>query len=520
MRIELSVVFCAAFLAFASASSQANDGGWPCWSGPGADFSAESGAGLLVSDFAQVRQLWKSESYVPHGKGHNPAGNKLHLGKPSGGGASPIVAEGKVFIWFYQPSGEAYDAMRYKSARESSRYGGDAADPKTWRIDADDVVLAIDAATGKTAWKQVFAGKGINIQSGKDPGISNHTMCYADGRVYALGTMGRIYCLSAADGKLIWEGDNGSLAGLKELKLERLAQGRMVDKLGHSHEHGRGTSGLMIAGGVLIAPTGTHGGGGLVGLDGKIGKQLWRVEEPIRGNQATPALWRHAGKTYVITANRSGRITCLDPVTGKTVWAVTDAGANFQTVTVGGDYLVAKPKLITVLDKKKNKQEPIVDGPIGCYRLSLAGPKLLWTLPFEKYRWNEQPCAIAGGHAYARLGAGAADQKSTNPRGVCIELATGKVKGEFTAPFGGGDACTIVADGRVIADRDGSHNQTSLYLAAADPDNLRSLTNEPWAPPHRPTSAYHPTMTHAYANGRLFIRGADGVYCYDFRRSK
>ena len=92
------------------------------------------------------------------------------------------------------------------------------------------------------------------------------------------------------------------------------------------------------------------------------------------------------------------------------------------------------------------------------------------------------------------------------------------MKGEFAAPFGGGDACTIVVDGRVIADRDGSHNTNSLYLTAADPDNLRSFSVEAWSPPHAQTSAYHPPMVHAYAAGRLYVRGADAIYCYDLRK--
>ena len=202
---------------------------------------------------------------------------------------------------------------------------------------------------------------------------------------------------------------------------------------------------------------------------------------------------------------------------GEIVWSIDDAGANFQTVTASGEYLVAKPKMITVPDEKKGERENIADGPVGCYQLSLDGPELLWTLPFEEYRWNEQPPAIHNEHLYARVGKGPAEGKSQDPRGVCIELATGKVKGEFAAPFGGGDACTIVADGRVIADRDGSHNQTTLYLANADPDNIHSLGDEAWNPPHPQTSAYHPTIVHAYAAGRLFIRGADAIYAYDLK---
>jgi len=36
-------------------------------------------------------------------------------------------------------------------------------------------------------------------------------------------------------------------------------------------------------------------------------------------------------------------------------------------------------------------------------------------------------------------------------------------------------------------------------------------------PPHPPATTYQVAMSHAWADGRLFIRGADAIYCYDLR---
>jgi hypothetical protein len=39
-------------------------------------------------------------------------------------------------------------------------------------------------------------------------------------------------------------------------------------------------------------------------------------------------------------------------------------------------------------------------------------------------------------------------------------------------------------------------------------------------PPHHTTSPYHgAAYVVPYANGRLFIRGADGIYAYDLRKN-
>jgi len=422
-------------------------------------------------------------------------------------------------IGYYRPCGDVVDQERFQGAKENARYGGPDADPMTWRTGADEVVVAMDAETGKTVWKKVFADEGINIQSGKDAGISNHTMCYADGRVYALGTMGRVYCLAAKTGELIWRGTNGATEGLEAKKAAALKAGKMADKKGHSHEHGRGTSGLIVAGGVLIVPMGTHGGGGLRGLDGVTGRVLWQLNESVRGSAATPSRWVHDGGEYVIVANAQGHVTCINPIDGKVVWRVEDAGANFSSLAVGSDYLIAKPHKETVADPVTGEKKESVDGPLGCYRLGPRGAGLLWKLPFADYQWNEQPPAITNGHVYARVKSDVGEAKPGNARGVCIELSTGRVKGEFTAPFGGADCCTIVADGRVLADADGSHNDTQLYLADANPAQIKSLGGSvPWRPPHVTTTAYHPAMTHAYVAGRVFIRGQNHICCYDVRR--
>jgi outer membrane protein assembly factor BamB len=501
------------------AAGQAWRVGWPCYLGPSGNGGGVSSGLALVEDLAEARLVWSSEARIPHGKAHNPHTLPEDKGKPGGGGASPIVADGLVFLWYYQPCGPV-DQVRFKSAAsaEGSRYGGPKADENTWRIGADETIVAMDASTGKTVWTQTFADEGINIQSGKDAGISNHSMAYGEGKVYALGTMNRVYCLEARTGQLIWRGQNNSTPALEKAKALGLKNGRMVDKGGHSHEHGRGTSGLIVVGGVLMVPRGTHSGGGLIGLDAQTGAKLWDIADPIRGPSATPTWWTHRGKSYVIAANGAGRITCIEPRTGRLVWSHTGAGNNAQSVVAAGDYLVAKPRLLKTRDSR-GQEKAEFKGPIGCYRLALDGPTLAWELPAGTYLWDEQVPAVADGHVYARLAKPSGGDAKGTPTGVCIELATGKVKGEFAAPFGGGDGSTVVADGRVIADQDASHNRTTLCFAKADPADLRSLGTQGWSPPHPQTSAYHPGIIHAYAAGRLFIRGAHAVHCYDLRKS-
>jgi hypothetical protein len=43
-------------------------------------------------------------------------------------------------------------------------------------------------------------------------------------------------------------------------------------------------------------------------------------------------------------------------------------------------------------------------------------------------------------------------------------------------------------------------------------DSLKGKT------PHPHATTYQAPMSHAWADGRLFIRGGDALYCYDLRR--
>jgi len=76
----------------------------------------------------------------------------------------------------------------------------------------------------------------------------------------------------------------------------------------------------------------------------------------------------------------------------------------------------------------------------------------------------------------------------------------------------------VLADGHLISEIDGSHMSMNLHLIKADPSDLKQL-GELWQDPHPPTTSYVPALSHPYVDGRLYVRGADGIYCYDLRTS-
>jgi outer membrane protein assembly factor BamB len=82
-----------------------------------------------------------------------------------------------------------------------------------WLVKADDVVVCIDAATGKTLWKNVFALKSMNQPSHKG-GAANNTPCVGGGKVFAMGPGGTLYGIEIATGKVLWERTGMSAEGV------------------------------------------------------------------------------------------------------------------------------------------------------------------------------------------------------------------------------------------------------------------------------------------------------------------
>ncbi len=190
----------AAFLAPASTEAipadpvnlLAPDAAWPCWQGPLGSNAAMSRGPALVSDCADARRVWES-------------GDTLGTGKTCGSGAwgcpdlqigygSPVVADGRVYCYYFQPTGTVY----FKNGRNRAKD----------LIDANDVIHCWDAQTGKTLWKRVYKSAGLNWGA---PGKTGPflTACVRDGRVYAMGSMGKVYCVNAETGAALWDADIG-----------------------------------------------------------------------------------------------------------------------------------------------------------------------------------------------------------------------------------------------------------------------------------------------------------------------
>jgi outer membrane protein assembly factor BamB len=477
---------------------------WPCWSGPTTSMEAAPCGIKLGDDFGKdARLVWRSEELTPQGPGNTLDYNRLALGhRTNGGGSSLIVAEGKVIINYYQPAGTEYmKDYEGKSVDWLDELAAKANPPikvtrwmkEKYLVKADDVVVCMDAVTGKTLWKNVFAEKSMNQPSHKG-GAVNNTPCAGGGRVFAMGPGGVLHGMDLATGKVLWERTGMSAESVAPWTGRR----------------NMNTAPVYIDE-TLILPDHSNG---LSGIDPQTGKDLWKLKDASSPFQV-PSCWTHKGKHYVISLG-ARKVVCLEPRTGKTVWELAlgkPLGGVFrndhegQMVFVRGDVM-----LMMCREAGQKDMNAMADLSCRAYRLSLDGPQVLWTVarPNTLHPGGSgAPPAIGAKHVFV---AGARE-------GKLVEAATGKLLG--TVALKSGVVCEghmILVENYALLTADGSHGANSFELVRLDADGPKNCGT--WSPPHHQTSAgdHFTPMVFPVVEGRIFIRGWDGVYCYDLRK--
>ena len=212
--------------------------------------------------------------------------------------------------------------------------------PPTRRV-ADDTVVCIDLATGKTLWKAKAPGepKGRTCSS---------TAAVVDGKVYAIGSAS-LHCVDVENGKVLWSAP-------------------LTAK-------GVGSSPLVVNSVVVV------NAGSLAAFDSATGKQLW-TQTKAGGGNGSPVAWEKDGMALAICNSRNG-IVAVDLKSGAIAWIAP--GGGDCTPAISGDTLAVQVR----------------DSKIGfvAYKLSLTGAEKMWNHPFDPLRTQSSPI-IHEGRAY------------------------------------------------------------------------------------------------------------------------
>ena len=154
------------------------------------------------------------------------------------------------------------------------------------RQNEDEVMRALDAATGKTIWETKYnATYKPNPAATRTHGTGpKSTPTFADGRLYTLGMSGLVTAFDAASGKQLWQ-----TALPKTETLYHTAMSPIVDR------------------GLVIVHVGGHNDGALTAFDARTGavKWAWTGDGPAYGS---PIIVELGGTRQVITMTQENLV--------------------------------------------------------------------------------------------------------------------------------------------------------------------------------------------------------------------
>jgi outer membrane protein assembly factor BamB len=487
--------------AAASAETPITGEGWPAYGGLSGSFISQPQGHTLLKDIRTMRPVWRSEAVLPSGIGsisRTAKGRGIRKAPLAGGSSSPILVDGKIYVMTFHP-GQAessrlqdYEKPFYDDGQSifqryhalwGPRFGAkaEAFERRRWSIDASDALYCIDAATGATMWVSAIPGA-ANAQDHKG-GYNNFTPCYHDGAIIAQGSTRRLFSFDAETGALRWKTAPNS--GLEGALQSSLASGDPGKPFFATSRWGFEAP-IIVDEQIIIAR------GGLECRDPATGDRLWRFGDVV---DRVPAVWRHAGQSYLIAWNGARtKMHCID-MQGQAVWSTADllqGNLSSHLIGIDGD-------TFALLEGTQNTEETVL--VIG--RLTLTGPEVLHRITRSGANSNFMPPVIRDGTVAAAWNDGV----------LLADVKTGSVLAES-------DAMSTSLNG---------HIQTMEEYFLVLGDNHHGINDYHWtdgaltqaprvSPPMFTTSPYTSApYNQVYADGRLFIRGSDGVYAFDLR---
>jgi outer membrane protein assembly factor BamB len=227
---------------------------------------------------------------------------------PGYGWSSPIAWGDKVFVT------TAVTDKQIKPTGSANWRDGQGA-----RLDAvyKWEIYCLRAADGKVIWKRTAAERKPIIPINSSNTYASETPVTDGERVYAsFGTHG-LFCYDLA-GNQVWKKDLGSYRT--------------------EYSHGTGAS-PACDGERLFIQCDNEDRSFLVALDAKTGEQRWRVERAEKTGWSTPLVWKNKVRTEVVCLGRQ-RVQSYDPATGKQWWELSGMNGQAMASPVAGDDLL------------------------------------------------------------------------------------------------------------------------------------------------------------------------------------
>jgi outer membrane protein assembly factor BamB len=321
-----------------------------------------------------------------------------------------------------------------------------------------EYVMALDDATGKKVW-EVEAGGSFRERRGHGP---RGTPTIDGDRLYALSADGTLVCLSTTNGKRIW-GFN------------------MLDKFRGDVPHwGISESPLVDGERLIVTPGGTDGG--VVALNKMTGNVIWKSKQDDPAGYSSPIAVEYGGvRQYVVFHGRG--VIGLAAATGELLWRydkVSNRTANIATPLFKNGHLFVSS-----------------DYGTGCALLRVADKtgKAAEVYFNQDMKNHYSTSVLVGDHLYG----------FSSTILTAMNLMSGQVAWRDRTV---GKGSVTYADGHlyVYGERGG------VALVEATPAGYKEKSRfsippgefNTWTPP-------------VIANGKLYLREQDNLYCYDVK---
>jgi outer membrane protein assembly factor BamB len=264
--VKYVLILCAALLSISAAPATNPDTAWLQWGGPRRDFTVNAPALVTSWPASGPKQLWKRQL----GEGHSAF----------------VVEDGRLYT-MYRPAGQ----------------------PRADR--AQERVIALDAASGKTLWEHSYEEKtqGLDLSEGAGP---HATPLIVGNRLYTVSSRVQLFALDKASGKLLWSHD-------------------LIDEYGASLDPRGYSSSPLAYQRTIIVPTGAPKGS-VLAFDRDTGALVWRGGSfPV--GAASPIVINVDGQEQLVVTG-ANEIVGMNPTNGTVLWShphKTDWGLNIST---------------------------------------------------------------------------------------------------------------------------------------------------------------------------------------------
>jgi outer membrane protein assembly factor BamB len=398
--------------------------------------------------------------------------------------ATTFPANGPPVVW-RQPSGEGYAGPAvvgdrlYVTDRLPGQPGPDA--PKG-TLPGKERVRCLSAADGKTVWEHVYDCPYVRVSYPSGP---RTTPVVAAGRLYTLGTMGDLLCLDVATGTVVWAKNF-----VRDFKAPVPAWGWSAHLLLH------GDSLIALVGGDKQA---------VVAFDPETGEPKWKALSTKEVCYAPPVLVEAGGVPQLVVW-LSEAVHGLNPATGAVYWSEKHPAqgepmrpaVSIVTPKRAGDKLLVSSFYHGTLALELAKDRPAVT---VAWRSKNGYPK-----PIDGLNAVMTSLLVRDGHVYGIAGMGEV---------ICQKLDTGEVVRTGTEIFGEKPAfCGAVfwvdAGERVY----GLTDQGDLVILKLAPDKVEVLATAHVLEPTHAAKGRNAVWSHpAFAGTRVYLRNDKEIVC-------